>query len=192
MTSDGRHRLTLSRYAMRSPWNKTIFTGSSIECILLVHGRLRSLTAHWDSPQWDRICQKTTVRRIRKVTSKSSTVFCVMWWFIRVSTTVNNVLQDSQFMFHVRYRWIFRARRAIRVFLYLRDVTLHLNHEMETALPLTKVCPSVFSMTMFKPKNSISLIPLNSTTTSSSDVIFDQYFAGKRARPRQRRVGSQQ
>ena len=75
MTSDGRHRLTLSRYAMRSPWNKTIFTGSSIECILLVHGRLRSLTAHWDSPQWDRICQKTTMRRIRKVTSISVSVY---------------------------------------------------------------------------------------------------------------------
>ena len=33
----------------------------------------------------------------------------------------------------------YRARRAIRVFLYLRDVTLHLNQELETALPLTKV-----------------------------------------------------
>ena len=35
--------------------------------------------------------------------------------------------------------FVLRARRAIRVFLYLRDVTLHLNQELETALPLTKV-----------------------------------------------------
>ena len=35
--------------------------------------------------------------------------------------------------------FVHRARRAIRVFLYLRDVTLHLNQELETALPLTKV-----------------------------------------------------